>query len=113
MKNDAIVCNTAATPATATAVSELPLNLSSGVRPLMIATLFTNTEKPTSRKLNTAYAAGATGTAEIIASGKILVTTVRMKDSSVTMPMISVRENSLRILWFSSKRILFSSSSPV
>ena len=66
-KKETIVCMIAATPPTATAVSELPLNLRSGVRPLSIATLFMKSENATSTKFRTAYAAGAKATAEQIA----------------------------------------------
>ena len=101
-KNETTVCIIAATPPTATAVSEFPLNLISGVSPLSIATRLIKSENPTRRKFRIAYAAGAKEIAEQIACGKSLVTTVSITDNAAIMPEIRLRTQSFLMLRFSS-----------
>ena len=112
-KKETMVCITAAHPATATAVSELPLNFSRGVSPFTIATRFSATAEPVRSRLNTAYAAGATGIAEMIESGKMRTIKAMMIAASAITPDRTLRKNSLRMFSFSSNFMLSSSSSPV
>ena len=112
-KNETSVCTTALIHATETAVSELPLKRTSGVKPFISATRFAKIETPIKIKLNTAYAAGAKGIAPIMPSGNTLVSTVKIIEINAITPVVRLRIKSFLILWLSSYLILFSSSSPV